>query len=66
MDEHDEYKCPRCQGNDISFLRLERVGTPKEEAIFFCRFCREQFRIDWLRPEYLPNLVAILKKRYPL
>lgn len=60
-----EYQCSCCNGKDISFLKIENVGTPKEEAIFFCNFCKEEFRIDSLGPEYLPNLVAILKGKYP-
>ncbi len=64
MDGH-EYQCPGCYGNDISFLRIEKVGKPEEEAVFFCRFCQEEFRINGLRAEYLPNLVAILKGKYP-
>ncbi len=66
MSEY-EHQCPGCKGKDISFLRIENVGTPKEEAIFFCNFCKERFRISGLRAKYfLPNLVAILKQRYPL
>ena len=65
MDKHD-YECPVCKGTDISFLRIENVGRgKKEETIFFCRFCDEEFCIKGLRPEYLPSLVAILKEKYP-
>lgn len=65
MNGH-KYQCPGCKGKDISFLRIEKVGTPKEKAIFFCNLCKKRFRINGLRAEYLPNLVAILKQGYPL
>jgi len=64
MNRH-EYQCPYCNGKDISFLKIENIGMPKEEVIFFCNFCKKKFRISGLRAEYLPNLVAILKEKYP-
>ena len=64
MGEHD-YECPFCEIGPISFLRIENVGNAKERAIFFCHFCDDEFGIKGLMPEYLPNLVAILKEKYP-
>lgn len=61
-----DYRCPQCQGDDISFLRIENVGAAKEEVIFFCHLCREEFSIKYPRAEYLPNMVIVLKERYPL
>jgi hypothetical protein len=64
MNRH-EYQCPGCNGKDISFLRIEKVGTDEEKAIFFCHFCQKEFGIVNLRGEYLPNMVSILKGKYP-
>ena len=62
----DKYQCTRCKGNDISFLRIEDIGTAREEVIFFCHSCQKEFSIKYSRAEYLPNMVALLKERYPL
>lgn len=61
----DKYYCPGCLEQNISFLKIENVGNPQEEAIFVCNICKKRFGIGSLGPEYLPNLVAILKKKYP-
>ncbi len=64
MEEY-KYGCPWHKHDDISFSKIENVGSAKEEVIFFCHSCKKEFSIKYQRAEYLPNMVALLKEMYP-
>ena len=60
-----KYKCIRCKKDNISFLRIEKIGTVQEKAIFFCNFCRKEFSVEGIKAGYLTGIVDLLKKKYP-
>jgi hypothetical protein len=65
MDEYS-FSCPDCQKDDIYFLKIEMVGQKgRERGIFYCNLCQKKFIVKEIRAGYLPNLVALLKQRYP-
>ena len=66
MDDY-EYSCPGCGTDDISFLKIENVGEKgKEKGLFYCNICQKDFTKNKIKPGYLPNVVVLLKARYPI
>ena len=55
-----EYSCPDCDGAQIEFLRVSAAGIH-----FFCHYCCREKILKNTKPEYLPNLVVKLRKKYP-
>jgi len=60
-NEIDEYMCPDCQKDNISFEKIE-FG---EMLRFFCRICKKKFKVETGVLIYLVGLINFLKKKYP-
>lgn len=68
-NEIGDYRCPDCQGRDISFMKIKDVfnspSLPRQMAVFFCRHCRKEFEVESGVLMYQFGLVDALKKKYP-
>jgi hypothetical protein len=68
-NEIGDYRCPDCQGGNLSFIRIRdainRPSLPRQMIIFFCRRCRKEFEIESGTYIYQASLIRALKEKYP-
>jgi len=67
-NEIGDYRCPDCQGEDISFIEIRDIFNspklPRQMAVFFCRCCRKKFEVESRTYIYQVSLVNALREKY--